>query len=82
MLTTVVQIGNSRGVRIPKNILRDLQIENKVEMIVHDGALLIKNAEIKPRKDWDEAFANMSKNRDDVLIMPENLDSDDFEWVW
>jgi len=82
MLASVVQIGNSRGIRLPKNILRQLNIEDEVEMIVHNDALLIKSVEKKPRTGWNEAFAKMSKDKEDKLLMPENSDSEDFEWVW
>jgi len=82
MLASVVQIGNSRGIRLPKNILCELNIEDEVEMIVHNNALIIKSVEKKPRKGWGEAFAGMSKAREDVLLLPENIDSEDFEWVW
>ena len=82
MTASVVQIGNSRGIRLPKNILRELNIEDEVEMIVHNNALIIKSVERKPREGWDEAFAKMSKNKADSLLLGENIDSEDFEWVW
>jgi len=51
-------------------------------MIVHNDSLIIKNVERKPREGWNEAFLQMSKKKDDKLLMNENLDSDGFEWVW
>ena len=82
MLASVVQIGNSRGIRLPKNILRELNIEDEVEMTVHNNALIIKSVQKKPREGWNEAFAKMSKNRSDTLLLSENIDSKNFEWVW
>ena len=82
MIASVVQIGNSRGIRLPKNILRELSIEDEVEMIVHNNALLIKSVEKKPRKGWDKAFAKMSEDKADKLLLSENIDSEDFDWVW
>ena len=82
MLTSVVQIGNSRGIRLPKNILQELKIKDEVEMIVHNDALVIKSVERKPREGWNEAFAQMAKTKEDKLLLNENLDSEDFEWVW
>jgi antitoxin MazE len=81
MMASVVQIGNSRGIRLPKNILRELKIKDEVEMIVHNDSLIIKNVEKKPREGWNEAFSQMSKNKEDKLLL-ENIDSNDFEWVW
>ena len=82
MTASVVQIGNSRGIRLPKNILRELNIRDEVEMIIHNDSLIIKNVERKPREGWNDAFSKMSKTNEDELLLDENMDSNDFEWVW
>ena len=82
MLASIVRIGNSRGIRLPKNILRELNIKDEVEMKVNNDSLIIKRVEKKPREDWNEAFAQMSKVKEDKLLFNENMDSEDFEWVW
>ena len=82
MLASVVQIGNSRGIRLPKNILCELNIEDEVEMTVQNDSLVITSVKRKPRTGWNEAFAKMSKFREDILLLNENLDSKDFKWVW
>jgi len=82
MMVSVVRIGNSRGIRIPQKILSGLNIQDKVEMVIHKDELIIKNAEKKPRQDWNEAFAKMSEAKADKLLMPENIDSGNFEWEW
>jgi len=82
MTAAVVQIGNSRGIRLPKNILRELKIKDEVEMNISNDSLIIKKVEKKPREGWSEAFIKMSKNKDDKPVLNENVDSIDFEWVW
>jgi antitoxin MazE len=82
MLATVVQIGNSRGIKLPKNILRKLNIEDEVEMAIHNDELIIKSVERKPRQGWSEAFAKMSEAKEDKLLLPDNIDSAAFEWTW
>ena len=82
MLTSVVQIGNSRGIKLPKNILRKLSIEDEVEMVVQGDELIIKSAERKPRQGWGEAFAKMSKDKAETLLLPDTIDSSVFEWTW
>ena len=74
MIASVVQIGNSRGIRLPKNILRELNLREKVEMIVHNDSLIIKNIERKPREGWNEAFSKMSKAKEDKLMLDENME--------
>jgi antitoxin MazE len=82
MLIPVVQIGNSRGIRLPKNILRELSIEDEVEMEVHDDGLTIKSVEKKPRQGWDAAFAKASETKTTALLLPDYIDDRSFEWVW
>jgi len=82
MILPIVQVGNSRGIRLPKSILQRLNFEDKVEMIVNNDELVIKNLAKKPRQGWNEAFAKMSGNKADKLLLPENIDDNSFEWVW
>jgi antitoxin MazE len=82
MMVSVVQIGNSRGIRLPQNILNELNIQNKVEIVIHKDELIIKSVEKKPRLGWDEAFSKMSEAKADKLLLPENIDSETFKWVW
>ena len=41
MITTIVPIGNSRGIRIPKPLLDESGLEEKVEMKVKKGEIRI-----------------------------------------
>ena len=60
MKTNIIQIGNSKGVRIPKPLLDQLKFEQTVEFeITPEGLLVrpIRQTENKiPRKDWAEKF--------------------------
>ncbi|QEN06368.1 hypothetical protein EW093_07865 [Thiospirochaeta perfilievii] len=42
MFVLIIPIGNSKGIRISKNILQRLHIEDFVELEVHKDELLIK----------------------------------------
>ncbi len=79
MQTTLRKIGNSRGVIIPSALIEQLHIENEVEMIVQDGALLLKPS-TTPRKGW---FDNYDKEKDvEPLSEMVELDSEQEEWEW
>ena len=82
MLVSVVQIGNSRGIRLPKDILNELNIKHKVELIINKDELIIKGMDKKPRQGWSEAFAKKSKGKAETLLIPEDIDDESFEWVW
>lgn len=51
MTTTVQKWGNSQGIRIPKSVLNEINVESgeSVELIVDNGMLLIKKAETKSK---------------------------------
>ncbi len=52
MLVSVVPIGNSKGMQIPKSILKQLNIEEKVELKVLDKEKLLKPVTKNPREGW------------------------------
>ncbi len=47
MLTTIIAIGNSRGIRIPKPILSESGLGNEVELQVKKGEIRIISAPVK-----------------------------------
>lgn len=52
MITTLIPIGNSRGVRIPKPLINESGLEDKVELKVKKGEIRIIAA---PKKDKSAA---------------------------
>ena len=55
-MAELVQIGDSKGVRIPKALIEEAGLENReLELQVVPGGLLIKPAK-QPRQGWTEAI--------------------------
>lgn len=85
MITKVIKIGNSRGIRIPKSFIDQSGISNEVELELGNGKIIIKSLS-KIRNGWDAAFQGMSQNNDDVLLDHDSLSNqsswDDEEWTW
>jgi virulence-associated protein VagC len=55
-----------------------------VEINVKQNTLVIEPLR-HPREDWEEAFRNMSENRDDALLdgdSPAESAFDNSEWEW
>jgi len=82
MVASVIQVGNSRGIRLPKRIFQELKIKDEVELIINKDELIIKGIKKRPRQGWSEAFANKTSDKEDKLLLPENIDDENFEWVW
>ena len=84
MRTRIVKIGNSRGIRIPKPLIKGAGLEDEVDITVHDNSLIVSPAS-RPREGWDEAFKEMGVRDDDFLINGDQVtwsdwDKDDWEW--
>ena len=81
MKASIIQIGNSQGLRIPKPILEQCGFNGEVELEVHNSELIIKRATY-PRQNWEKAFQAMSKNGDDQFIEFAQNQWDREEWEW
>lgn len=81
MKASIIKIGNSQGLRIPKPILEQCGFTHEVELEVHDRELIIKPVG-HPRQDWDQAFQAMGRNGDDKLIETPESRWDRDEWEW
>ena len=51
MKVSVVPIGNSRGIRLPKAILEQLQISDQVELEVENKQIVLRPINKSPRSD-------------------------------
>jgi len=82
MKASIIKIGNSQGLRIPKPILKQCGFNNEVELEVHDKELIIKSISQPPRQNWEKAFKVMAKNKDDKLVEFPESKWDEEEWEW
>jgi antitoxin MazE len=73
--TKIIQIGNSRGIRIPKHILERFNIKNQIELIIDDDnqQIYIKSLN-SVRNGWEKAFKKMHQLNEDELLIDDNLD--------
>lgn len=82
MLVSVVPIGNSKGIRLPKAILEQLKISDKLELEVDNQRIILSPLAKVPRVGWSEAFVRMHGEQQDGLLLEETIDSEAFEWEW
>lgn len=78
METSIIKIGNSKGLRLSKSILEKYNISDKVEIILEKGRIILKPIE-KPRKNWETAFQKMHSENDDQLMENDVFDNETFE---
>lgn len=84
MRARIIRIGNSRGIRIPKPLLRQSGLEEEVEIEAERGRLVIRPAR-RARAGWERAFRAMASRGDDAALDPDVVSTTDFdveEWEW
>lgn len=81
MKVSIIKIGNSHGVRIPKPILDQCGFGQEVELEVQNKELIIKSPK-HPRKSWEKSFKKMTANNDDLLIETVGSEWEVGEWEW
>lgn len=86
-MSTLISIGNSQGIRIPKPIIKQAHLENtQLEFVVVEDGLLIKPIEKPRRANWvsdiEQVYANNKDKKDEALLSDLLDDSDLEEHVW
>lgn len=82
MLVSVIAIGNSKGIRLPKTILDQLNIVDSLDLEIENQHIILKPVAKVPRKGWDIAFSKMHEQNEDEILMAERFPSEVFEWEW
>lgn len=82
MKARLVQIGNSRGVRLPKPLIEEAGLSEDVELRVREGVILIYSART-PRAGWAEAARSLRERSESGLLdEPTSTHFDEEEWKW
>lgn len=82
MKARLVQIGNSRGVRLPKPLIEEAGLGDDVELRVRHGAIVILAARA-PRAGWGEAARSLHDQADAGLLddpTPTRFDKKVWKW--
>ncbi|MEI7603898.1 MAG: AbrB/MazE/SpoVT family DNA-binding domain-containing protein [bacterium] len=82
MPSKIIQIGNSKGIRIPAKTLEKCGIVDNILIDLVDNIIIIRPVKKFPREKWNEKFFEMKKNGDDNLVIKESLDPKDGQWEW
>ena len=76
----VINIGNSKGIRLSKAILEQYNISSTLELILEKGRIILQPKSV-PRKDWEKSFKLMHTNGDDKLLIDDIFEDENFdEW--
>lgn len=81
--TKIIRIGNSKGIRIPKSVLEQTGMSDRVTLRVERGKLIVKAAE-NSRQGWTAAFKKGVKSAGQEMLIPDEVQNqwDEEEWEW
>ena len=81
MILPIVRIGNSRGIRLPKTILEQCHITDRVDVEVNEENITLRPHR-KPRQGWAEQMKKMHLRGEDEQLIPDAVDLDVEGWDW
>lgn len=67
MRASIVKIGNSQGIRIPKPFLEQSGIVDEVDIEVNGSEIIVRPMR-RPREGWEDSFRRMAAKGDDRLL--------------
>ena len=75
---SLISIGNSKGIRLPKAVLDKYDIKDVVELVLEKGYFIVK-PKVAARKGWDKAFKKMHANGDDKPLLNDVFEDEQLE---
>jgi antitoxin MazE len=78
MEASIIKIGNSKGLRLSKQIIETYNIKDKVELILEKGRIILKPIDT-PRAGWEDAFRSMAAHKDDTLLIDPVFEDENLE---
>jgi len=82
MKAKLVQIGNSRGIRLPKPMIEEAKLHDEVDVHVREGAIIITSS-LNPRSGWAESARQLQDRKEDGLLDDSTATTfDETEWKW
>lgn len=84
MEISIRNIGNSKGVVLPKPFLAQVGLDGQAtaNIDVENGAIVLRKPSKVVRAGWSEAAAALSAKGDDALLMGEFGNLEEAELVW
>lgn len=80
MQVSLIKIGNSKGIRLPKAVIEQARLEDEIDLEVQDGKVILSSP-TQPRAGWAVAArACHESGQDDLSDWSGTLN--DFEGSW
>jgi antitoxin MazE len=83
MVAKIIAIGNSRGIRLPKQVIEELALSDVVEIETRGQEVIIRSAK-DVHDGWEASAIEMHRLGEDTLLLGEGAAStwDESDWNW
>jgi antitoxin MazE len=84
MQVQIKEIGNSKGIIIPKPLLAQVGLEDQsiVDITIENGSIVLRKSSKSLRIGWRQAAQNLNTLDGDLLVLGEFTNSEDKDLVW
>ncbi|MCL2615528.1 MAG: AbrB/MazE/SpoVT family DNA-binding domain-containing protein [Dehalococcoidia bacterium] len=82
MITTVVKLGNSRGIRLPESFLENLNIKenDSVDVITENNAIIIKKSDLSTHKTLKQRVEEFYGKDFETVLKENPYMFEEFDW--
>lgn len=80
----LIDIGNSKGIRLPKPVIEACGIDKHLQLVIEDGKIIITPLK-SLRAGWNDAFKKARADKPDSVVSEFSEISNDFDqndWTW
>jgi antitoxin MazE len=82
MEVVIRPFGNSKGIVIPKPLLAQVGLQDVADLVVENGALVLRKPAGAARAGWSDAAKAVAQAGDDTLVMGDFGNADDEALQW
>ena len=83
MKAKIIKIGNSKGIRLPNELIKEYNLEEEVSIELREDCIVLKPVVIDPRAGWEEIYKKLdhtpTQEDKDWMNFGDDIPED---WTW
>ncbi len=84
MKAKIIKIGNSKGIRLPNELIKEYKLDEEVILELREDCIVLKPVVKDPRAGWEEIYKNadnkLTQEEKDWMSFGNKFDEE--EWTW
>jgi antitoxin MazE len=84
MKAKIIKIGNSKGIRLPNELIKTYNLEQEVTIELREDCIILKPVEVDPRASWEALYKKMdqtiTQEEKDWMKIKNEFDEEDWTW--